>query len=168
MTVYPDNNPKSRAAADKPTFHAIPPSALQELGKAMLDGKNKYGLMNFRESSIAASVYYDAIQRHLQDWWDGEDFAPDSGVHHLGHIMACCACYLDAMVQDTAIDDRPIMSVRIMEMPSPIDDDEVAPLSASEQAALRAPVFNAVREAQQETTAQRAYKMAAQRDPLAR
>lgn len=74
----------------------------------MKDGKAKYGLMNWRTSGVAASVYYDAALRHLLAWYDGEDYAQDSGVHHLAHAMACFAIVLDAMHSGTLTDDRPV------------------------------------------------------------
>jgi hypothetical protein len=103
----PDTNPKSVFGAAKPGISAIPPVALLHCGRGMEDGERKYGLTNWRENSVAASVYYNAAFRHLASWWDGEQKAQDSGVHHLGHVMACCAILLDAEVQGVLIDDRP-------------------------------------------------------------
>ena len=104
---YPDNNPKTAVGVSKAPLHFIPPVSLVHLGLAMEDGGHKYGLMNWREFTVSSSVYYDAIFRHLLAWWDGEDAAPDSGVHHLGHVMACCAIILDAEASTRLNDDRP-------------------------------------------------------------
>ena len=104
---YPDDNPKTVLGLAKPSMSAIPPISLLHLGKAMTDGKNKYGLMNWREKKVTSSVYYDAAMRHLMAWWDGEENAPDSGVHHLGHAMACLAIVLDAQSLGKLNDDRP-------------------------------------------------------------
>lgn len=73
----------------------------------MEDGADKYGLTNWREHQVSASVYYNAAFRHLAAWWDGEENAVDSGVHHLGHVMACCAIILDAQYTNQLNDDRP-------------------------------------------------------------
>lgn len=102
----PDTNPKSRIGLTKPSLGAIPSAALLHLGGAMADGRDKYGLFNWREHSVAASVYEDAIWRHLLAWRDGEDTARDSGHHHLAHVMACCAILLDAAETGNLIDDR--------------------------------------------------------------
>lgn len=102
----PDTNPKSRVGITKPSMNAIPAAALLHLGAAMDDGKKKYGLFNWREHSVACSVYEDAIWRHLLAWRDGEDVARDSGRHHLAHVMACCAILLDAKETNNLIDDR--------------------------------------------------------------
>lgn len=101
-----DGNPKTRIGSTKPPVSAIPPVAILQLGQAMKDGRTKYGPMNWRDDPVTASVYYDAAQRHVMSWWDGEDYAADSGVHHLAHAMACFAIVLDAMQQGTLTDDR--------------------------------------------------------------
>ena len=108
VDAYPDNNPKTVIGLTKPSFHAIPPSALIHLGAGMKNGKDKYGLMNWRDRQVTASIYLDAQLRHIFAWWDGEDIARDSGVHHLGHVMACNAILLDAMETGKLLDDRPI------------------------------------------------------------
>jgi hypothetical protein len=104
---YPDNNPKTAIGVSKAPLHFIPPVALVHLGLAMENGGAKYGLMNWREFTVSSSVYYDAALRHLLAWWDGEDAAPDSKVHHLAHVMACCAIILDAAESTRLNDDRP-------------------------------------------------------------
>jgi len=103
----PDSNPKTVFGKSKPGISAIPPVALLHLGRAMDDGEAKYGLTNWRENEVSASVYYNAAFRHLAAWWDGEQFAPDSQVHHLGHVMACCAILIDAEHMAKLNDDRP-------------------------------------------------------------
>ena len=107
MTALPDNNPKTAIGRLKPPLHAIPPTALVALGLAMELGEGKYGPMNWRQDGVSSSVYYDAAMRHLLSWWDGEDKAADSGIHHLAHVMACCSILLDAEVVCTLNDDRP-------------------------------------------------------------
>lgn len=106
--AYPDNNPKTVFGVKKPAFHFTPPVAELVLGQAMANGGAKYGLMNWRGKSISSSVYYDAARRHLAAWWDGEDIDRESGVHHLGHAMACCALVLDGADVGKLNDDRPV------------------------------------------------------------
>lgn len=101
-----DNNVKTATAAGKPTLSAVPPVALIALGAAMQDGANKYSKFNWRTTAVTASVFYDALHRHLLDWYNGEDFAPDSKIHHLAHLMAGCAIILDAIAADVFKDDR--------------------------------------------------------------
>lgn len=101
-----DGNLKTAAAQNKPRLSDVPPVALFALGAAMSDGKDKYGRYNWRETGTTASVFYDAIHRHLADWYNGEDYANDSGVNHLGHIMASCAILLDSELHGSMNDDR--------------------------------------------------------------
>jgi hypothetical protein len=101
-----DNNVKTAAAISKPRTSAVPPKAILALGAAMQDGANKYGLFNWRETSVSATVFYDAIMRHMLAWYSGEDDAPDSKQSHLAHIMANCAILLDAPDAGVFKDDR--------------------------------------------------------------
>ncbi len=107
MSDLPDDNPKTRFGMAKPGLSVVPPSALLHLIGAMKNGADKYGAFNWRESSVSSTVYFDAAIRHLLSWLDGEDIAEDSGVHHLGHVMACCSIILDAAAQGKLNDNRP-------------------------------------------------------------
>ena len=107
MTGYKDNNPKTLAGASKVPLHLVPPSAKHFLAEALGDWARKYGPYNWRGSKISISTYKAAMERHMDAFWDGEDYAADSGVHHVAHAMACCALILDAMSIDMLVDDRP-------------------------------------------------------------
>ena len=100
-------NPKELAGSKKPAVWAVTPRwVVLLLGRVMTIGANKYGAFNYRESSIAASTYQDAIERHAQLWFDGEDDDPETGVSHLASIMASCALLLDAQQTGKLSDDR--------------------------------------------------------------
>lgn len=105
---YPDDNPKTAVGAKKVPLHLVPPAASHFMALAFADGAVKYGPFNWREHRVSASVYYAAMRRHMDAWWDGEDVSPDALVHHLGHAMACCAIVLDAMTVGKLNDDRPL------------------------------------------------------------
>lgn len=107
MTGYPDNNPKTAVGVSKVPLHLVPPSAKHYLALALADGARKYGPYNWRDHAISVSVYKAAMERHLDAFWDGENLAPDSGIHHIAHAMACCALILDAMTIGKLNDDRP-------------------------------------------------------------
>ena len=109
--VYPDDNPKTVQGSKKPAMSCVPPVALLHLSHAMKDGEQKYGRMNWREHRVSSSVYYDAAMRHLMAWFDGETHASDSGVHHLAHVMACCAILLDGESMGVLNDDRSLSGV---------------------------------------------------------
>jgi hypothetical protein len=103
-----DDNPKTALGIKKPSLSSVPPASLIHLARAMADGRRKYGHMNWREKNVSSTIYYDAMLRHVFAWLDGENVAEDSGVHHLGHVMACCAIILDAQANGNLNDDRPI------------------------------------------------------------
>lgn len=98
---------KAAQAALKPQLQAIPPVASREMAAALQNGIDKgYGPWNWRGDPVKLSVYLGAMKRHIDAIVDGEDHASDSGVHHLGHVMASCAIILDAEMCGTLIDDR--------------------------------------------------------------
>lgn len=105
--AYPDDNPKTAFGVAKVPMHLVPPIAVAQMSLAFDNGAVKYGPFNWREKTISSTVYYAAAMRHLQAWFDGEDLAPDSGVHHLAHVMACCAMVLDGGSLGKLNDNRP-------------------------------------------------------------
>ena len=107
MTDLPDNNPKTIYGERKSPLCLIPLAGLEAAAWAHKLGADKYGAWNWRECSVAASVYVSAILRHLKAWQECSDTDPESGVSHLGHIMACCGILLDAEAQGKLVDDRP-------------------------------------------------------------
>jgi hypothetical protein len=106
-TAYPDNNPKTAQGVKKPALSTVPLPFIVELMAAHKNGADKYGPLNWRQAEISASVYFDAMFRHLIAWFDGEDRAEDSGINHLAHIAAGAAIAFDAMANGKFIDDRP-------------------------------------------------------------
>ncbi len=100
-------NPKDLLGMKKPPLSLIPLAGMLWASLAHLDGALKYGPFNWREYPIKKSIYLDAILRHLKQYQEGERCASDSGVHHLGHIMACCGIMLDAETMGLLIDDLP-------------------------------------------------------------
>lgn len=100
-------NPKDRIGDLKPQLHLVPAALSIYASQAMANGAAKYGPFNWREHPVKAHVYIAAALRHLHSWYDGEDAAEDSGVHHLAHAAAGLAILLDAMATGNLIDDRP-------------------------------------------------------------
>jgi hypothetical protein len=104
----PDNNPKSQYGTKKPSLlSCVPASALLIEGQVMSLGRFKYGPFNWRENSVSAEVYIDALLRHVMAWNAGQDNDEESGVSHLGHARACLGILIDAMENGAMIDDRP-------------------------------------------------------------
>ena len=101
-------NPKDILGVKKVSLTKLPFVAVLHGAHAMMNGASKYGAYNWRAKDVKASIYVDAAIRHLGDWFEGQETASDSGVHHLGHAIACCAILLDAQENGNLIDDRPI------------------------------------------------------------
>ena len=104
----PAKNPKTEIGRTKPAMiSVIPTASLLHLGEVMKLGATKYGAFNWRDTPVPAEVYVDAAMRHLLSWFDGEDKDPESGMSHLGHVMACCAIIIDAQENGMLDDNRP-------------------------------------------------------------
>lgn len=101
-----EENKKYSAAAGKPRMYAVPQVALWALGAAMADGAKKYGQFNWRANDVDLAIFIDALKRHISAFEEGEDFAQDSKIHHLAHVMAGCAIMLDAFYTGVVKDNR--------------------------------------------------------------
>ena len=102
------SNPKDAIGSDKVPMHLWPKTASVLGAMALLDGALKYGRSNWRAVGIRASIYYDAIDRHMTAWFEGEDIDPDSGLPHMAHVLAGAAIIVDAIAADRFRDDRMI------------------------------------------------------------
>ena len=100
-------NPKDAIGAAKNPYGCISRAVLAEVGLAMMEGARKYGRHNYRVAPVRAEVYFDACNRHLDAWWEGEDIDPDSGLPHLVKAIACLFVIRDAAINDSWYDDRP-------------------------------------------------------------
>lgn len=107
MTKLPDTNPKTQFGVQKPSLGLIPKVALEAAAAAYQLGADKYDPWNWREHSVSAMVYVNAMLRHIQAWKEVEDNDPDTLKSHLGNVMACCGILLDAQAHGCLIDDRP-------------------------------------------------------------
>lgn len=108
MTDEPKGiNPKDALAHKKVPLGLLPGAGKVYGARAMLNGSRKYGPYNWREKKVLYTIYLDALERHLLALRDGENIAEDSGVHHLGHIIACASILADAVEGGFVVDDRP-------------------------------------------------------------
>jgi hypothetical protein len=122
QNIYPDPLEERQALAEelsqydaaggdknddgKAPFHLIPPRALFDVTQAYADGIKKYKAHNWLRG-LKWSRYFAAAMRHMWAWWMGEDYAPDSGVHHLAHAAACILNLLEYQHGYQRFDDRP-------------------------------------------------------------
>ena len=100
---------------------------LRGVAEVMRLGAKKYGLRNWRKQPIRASTYYDAMFRHLTDWYESlENTDAESGQHHLDHVIACALLARDGMVKCSFIDDRDNAEVLHSTVPKETSHDRVA------------------------------------------
>lgn len=102
-------NPKDLVGSRKAPLSTIPWRVLWRVGLAMLEGMVKYGRHNYRVAGVRASVYFDAVQRHLGQWWEGEDIDMETSakLHHIDKAIAGLMVLRDGILQGNWVDDRP-------------------------------------------------------------
>lgn len=104
---YKTSNPKDSVGVKKVPLHVVSSPVMMEVGLAMLEGDRKYGGHNYRVAGVRASVYYDALMRHMMAFWEGEDTDSESGLSHITKALSTLFVLRDAMLNDMWTDDRP-------------------------------------------------------------
>lgn len=78
---------------NKLEYGLLPPYALEETVRVLTFGAQKYERDNWKRVPDSKRRYFDALQRHVWAWKQGEQIDPESGMHHLAHAM-CCLMFL--------------------------------------------------------------------------
>ena len=103
-------NPKDAVGSDKLPLHLWPETATVMGTLGLLDGMLKYGRSNWRSAGVRATIYIDAVRRHINAYAEGEDIDAiedgGSGLPHLAHALACLAILVDAQAAGKLTDDR--------------------------------------------------------------
>jgi hypothetical protein len=100
-------NPKDAIGTNKVNLGLFPDTARIAGALAFTEGALKYGRYNWRVAGVRASIYKDALDRHMSQWWNGEDMDGDSQMSHLFKALACIAVLIDSQVCGKLTDDRP-------------------------------------------------------------
>ena len=79
--------------SEKLRYDLVPVKALKAIVQVLGCGAAKYGDNNWVTVPTPRRRYYAACQRHLQDWWDGEELDKETGVTSLAHA-GCCILFL--------------------------------------------------------------------------
>lgn len=103
-----ETNPKQIHGQSSLPLHLFSPLATAYGCIGKLNGKLKYGLSNFVATPVIASIYVDAIRRHLDKWMSGQENDDVDGVPHFAAILANVDILLCARAAGTLIDDRPM------------------------------------------------------------
>lgn len=110
-------NPKDAVGIRKPRFYSGMSAHVRRLVSiGMMEGAMKYGRHNYRPAAVRASVYYDATNEHLDDWWEGEDIDPDSKLNHVIKAICSLTVLADAIITGNLIDDRPPRTVNVRDI----------------------------------------------------
>lgn len=86
-------------------WHMLPREALERILEVYVMGARKYGEDNWRQGLLFMRVW-DAAQRHLWAWRDGEDLDPESGLSHLAHAAWNIITLLAYLNTHPEMDDR--------------------------------------------------------------
>lgn len=107
MISLKPTNPKDIIGSGKLPLGLVPDTIAVQVALAFLEGALKYGRYNWRIAGVRASIYREALDRHLMRWWNGQDVDPKTRVKHLASIIACAGILLDAELCGKLEDDRP-------------------------------------------------------------
>lgn len=101
-------NPKDTLAIqeDRAPLDYLEPAGDEATARVLKFGADKYGRRNYVKVPILYRVYIGAAKRHLAALQRGEDLAPDSLIHHAGHVAANMQIILAAIEAGTLVDDR--------------------------------------------------------------
>ena len=80
---------------NKPRVALVPTSLIEGVAKVLSYGARKYKTNNWRKADNTER-YISALYRHLMAWQNGEEYDPESKLHHLEHV-ACNVAFLIEM-----------------------------------------------------------------------
>lgn len=102
-----DTNPKDAIAIDKLPMHLVSPIIKAYQAIAHYLGNVKYGAWNYRVAGVRNSIYKSALERHVDAWWEGEDYDPTDDTPHLANAQACLNILIEGQHTPGTVDDRP-------------------------------------------------------------
>lgn len=87
-------------------YNLIPVGALEELAKLYGFGATKYAPRNW-ERGYELSLSYDALQRHANQWWSGEDIDSETQLSHMASVAWHAFTLYTLLKTHPEMDDRP-------------------------------------------------------------
>lgn len=119
----------SKERDGKPDLSLVPYCAQVAIAEALMYGEKKYARFDYCKGHKISDLIAAAM-RHIGQFNDGEDCAPDSGLSHLAHAMANLAMLIHQAELGTSQDDRYTATQQILferhwpyEEPAGIDAD---------------------------------------------
>lgn len=93
--------------AGKPRMDLIPPIVLRLMADVLEFGTRKYGANNWASGDgLPWSKLYAALQRHLNDWWEGHALDPETNKPALAHALCQLVFLLASEQYGLGTDDR--------------------------------------------------------------
>jgi hypothetical protein len=94
----------------------LDPQSLLTLAEVAGYGARKYSHLNYVRG-YPWSLSFDALQRHVLAFWNGEDVDPESGLPHMAHAAWHCLTLLTFLARDRGTDDRITRFLESLETP---------------------------------------------------
>ena len=92
-TEQPQSSIGRKFDGGKLEYGLLPPKALEATVDVLTFGAQKYERDNWKYVDDSKRRYFDALQRHMWAWKQGEQLDPESSKHHLAHAL-CCLMFL--------------------------------------------------------------------------
>jgi hypothetical protein len=86
-------------------FDLLPPEALEEIAKVYGFGAKKYDDNNWAKG-YSWRLSFGAMMRHAWAWFRGEDYDPETGLHHMAHVAWHCLTIMTFQKENLGTDDR--------------------------------------------------------------
>lgn len=86
-------------------FDLIPQDCLWELAELYGRGAAKYADRNWQKG-YAWSLSFAALNRHLWQFWNGQDTDEETGAYHLANVAWHAFALLHFLLNDLGTDDR--------------------------------------------------------------
>ena len=77
-------------------YGLLPPLALKATADVLTFGAEKYEPGNWKHVPDSINRYFDAAQRHLWAYKEGEIDDPETGYSHLAHAI-CCILFMNEL-----------------------------------------------------------------------
>lgn len=107
MSDLKPTNPKDAIGIAKVPLHLVSGVVKAYQAVAHYLGNVKYGAWNYRAGGARASVYVSALMRHVDKWWEGEEYDQADGTPHLANALACINILIETKYGGNLVDDRP-------------------------------------------------------------
>jgi hypothetical protein len=86
---------------EKVVWTLLPMKALNEAAKVLMFGAKKYAPQSWR--TVEMERYINALYRHLFALYQGEETDPETGLHHIHHVVCCALFAAEFVVEGQAV-----------------------------------------------------------------